>query len=215
MDQSLKDAANQGSIDALYALIKEDADVLDRIDNIPFVDTPLHLAASAGHTRFAMEIMRLKPSFSRKCNQDGFTPVHLASQKDQTELVYRLIAVDKDLVRVQGREGKTPLHYVVQTGNFALLAKFLKVCPTSIKDVTIQGETIFHIALNNNRLDTFEYLMRWMQWTMMKDASYWEKKLLNWKDEEGNTVLHIAVSNNQLQASSIPLWFLVLSTHGF
>ncbi|KAE8055477.1 hypothetical protein FH972_012317 [Carpinus fangiana] len=165
MDQSLKDAATQGSIDALYALIKEDANVLDRIDNIPFVDTPLHLAASGGHTQFVMEIMRLKPSFSRKCNEDSFTLVHLALQKDQIQLVYRLVAVDRDLVYV-----------------------------------TIQGDTIFHIALNNNHLDAFEYLIRWVQWTMIEDASFWEKTLLNWKDKEGNTVLHIAVVRWLLKA---------------
>jgi ankyrin repeat protein len=84
---------------------------LERIDVIPFVDTPLHIAASAGHTQFAMEIMKLKPSFARKLNQDGFTPMHLALQNNQTQVVLQLLDVDEDLVRVQGREGVTPLHY--------------------------------------------------------------------------------------------------------
>ena len=74
MDQSLKDAANEGSIDALYASIRTDPNILDRIEGIPFVDTPLHIAASAGLTRFVMEIMKLKPSFARKLDQNGFTP---------------------------------------------------------------------------------------------------------------------------------------------
>jgi len=77
----LRDAAQQRSIDALYASIQRDPEVLNRIDKIPFVETPLHTVASAGHTWFAMEIMRLKPSFARKLNQDGFTPLHLALQK--------------------------------------------------------------------------------------------------------------------------------------
>jgi hypothetical protein len=51
MDQSLRDAAQQGRIDALYELIQGDPNVLDRIDDIPFVKTPLHIVASAGHTR--------------------------------------------------------------------------------------------------------------------------------------------------------------------
>jgi hypothetical protein len=120
-----------------------------------------------------------------------------ALQKHQTQLVYRLVAVDKDLVYVQGREGMTSLHYVVQTRYLDLLDEFLKVCLMSIKDVTIKEEIIFHITLNNNHLDAFEYLIRWVQWTMIEDASFWEKTLLNWKDKEGNTVLHIAVSKNQ------------------
>ncbi|KAE8037441.1 hypothetical protein FH972_010028 [Carpinus fangiana] len=204
MDQSLRDAAQQGNIDALYTSIRRDVKVLDRIDELPFVETPLHVAASAGYIQFALEIMRLKPSFSRKCNEDGFTPVHLALQNNKTEVVRQLLDVDEDLVRVQGRGGVTPLHYVAQTGNLHLLAEFRKVCPMSIKDVTIRGETVFHFALNNNKLDAFELLIRWLQQTTLEDASsLWENKLLNWKNEKGNTLLHIAVSNNQPQASSL------------
>jgi ankyrin repeat protein len=138
MDESLKDAAQQGNIDALYSLIRRDAYVLDTIDKIPFVETPLHIAASAGHTQFAMEIMRLKPTFARKLNQDGFSPMHLALQNNQTQVVLLLLDVDEDLVRVQGREGVTPLHYVAEIGNIHLLAEFLKACPKSIEYVTIR-----------------------------------------------------------------------------
>jgi hypothetical protein len=77
MDQSLRDVALQGNIDALYALIEKDPAVLDRIDQISFVETPLHTATFARHIQFAMEIMRLKPSFARKLDKDGFTPCTL------------------------------------------------------------------------------------------------------------------------------------------
>jgi ankyrin repeat protein len=103
------------------------------------------------------------------------------------------------------------LHYIAQIGNLDLLTKFLKVCPTSIKDVTIRGETILHIALINCHLHAFEYLLRWLQWTTIEDASFWEKTLLNWKDEEGNTVLHIAVS----KSNNHPQEIKVLSPHSF
>jgi len=89
------------------------------------------------------------------------------------------------------------LHYVAQIGNLDLLTKFLKVCPTSIKDVTIRGETILHIALINYHLHAFEYLLRWLKWTTIEDASFWEKTLLNWKDEEGNTVAHCGIQIQQ------------------
>ncbi|XP_059441853.1 ankyrin repeat-containing protein BDA1-like [Corylus avellana] len=210
MDQSLRDAAQQGSIDALHSLVRGDPYILETIDKIPFVETPLHIAASAGQTQFAMEIVRLKPSLARKLNQDSFSPMHLALQNNQTQVVRRLLDADKDLVRVQGKEGTTPLHYVARTGNLPLLAEFRKVCPMSIKDVTIRGETALHFALNNNKLDAFELLIRWLQQTTLEDASsLWENKLLNWKNEEGNTLLHIAVSNNQPQASSLHSLFLI------
>ena len=215
MDQSLRDAAQQGNIDTLYALIQGDVRVLDRIDELPFVETPLHEAASAGHTRFASEIMRLKPSFSRKRNEYGFTPVHLALQNNQPEVVRQLLDVDKDLVRVQGKGGVTPLHYVVQIGNLHLLVEFLEVCPKSIEDVTIERDTAFHIALKNNQVDAFSILMNWYTHSRFYDMINSQKKhdkdillsgvrgLLNSKDEEGNTLLHVAVYQNQPQASSL------------
>ena len=76
MDQSLRDAVLQGNIDPLYALIEKDPTVLDRIDQISFVETPLHTAASTGHIQFAMEIMRLKPSFASKLDKVGFNYTH-------------------------------------------------------------------------------------------------------------------------------------------
>ncbi|KAB1215039.1 hypothetical protein CJ030_MR4G018829 [Morella rubra] len=82
----------------LYSSIPTDPEVLDNIDKIPFVDTPLHAASSAGQIRFAMEIMMLKPSFARKLNQDGLTPMHLALQYDRIPLMVRLLDADKDRI---------------------------------------------------------------------------------------------------------------------
>ena len=121
MDERLRHVAKQGSIDAL---IQEDANVLDIIDNISFVETPLHMAVFEGHTWFATEIVKLKPSFARKLNQDGFSPMHLALQKlhelennpdllrNQSQLVDRLLNVDSNIVRVLRRERVTPFLYI-------------------------------------------------------------------------------------------------------
>ena len=213
IDQDLRDGNPQGGIDALYRLIREDARALDNIDDIPFVHTPLHEAASAGHTQLAMEIMRLKPSFARKLNQDGFTPIHLAMQNGETRVVLRLLDVDKDLVRIQGREGITPLHFAAQRGDLDLLVAFLRVCPDSIEDVTVRRETVLHIALTNGNFDAFQLLLGWLRRAWFKDAFSLGRKLLNWQDEEGNTVLHIAISRDQSQASSFLPLPLMLSSY--
>ncbi|KAK5833136.1 hypothetical protein PVK06_016948 [Gossypium arboreum] len=73
MDERLKRAAETGNLDALYSFIHHDANVFKRIDKMEFVDTPLHVAAVAGNTGFAMEMMNWKPPFARKLNPDGFT----------------------------------------------------------------------------------------------------------------------------------------------
>ncbi|MFQ6624764.1 hypothetical protein Gotur_003900, partial [Gossypium turneri] len=112
--------------------------VAERIDDVPFLHTPVHVAACAGHIEFMMEMIKLKPSLARKLNQVGFSPMHLAPQNDRTQAVLRLLRFDEGLVRVKGREDLTPLHNVVQTGNVDLLIKLLKVCPEAIEDVTVR-----------------------------------------------------------------------------
>ncbi|XP_059441848.1 ankyrin repeat-containing protein BDA1-like [Corylus avellana] len=214
----LRDAAEQGNIDALYVLIEKDAHVLDRVDKIPFVDTPLHIAVSAGHIPFVREIMGLKPSFARKLNQYGLTPLHIALQnhafnfekdyilqRKQALLVDRLLDFDKDFVRVRGREGVTPLHYIIQKGDLSFLKKFLEACPESLDDVTIRGENALHIALKYDMIDVFWYLVQWLGRACFKDAKLLQEKLLDGRDDDGNTLLHVAVSRNQPEVVS---WLL-------
>ncbi|KAH7866786.1 hypothetical protein Vadar_024950 [Vaccinium darrowii] len=112
MAQRLKLAAERADINGLYESTKEDPNVLDRIDAIRFVDTPLHTATSAGHIDFAIEILRLMPSFGMKLNPNGQSSLHLALINEKFETVKGLINFDKKLIRVKGREGITPLHFI-------------------------------------------------------------------------------------------------------
>ena len=206
----LNGVAQNGNIEDFYSLIiRGDVNILEDISQLPFVDTPLHIAASAGcpqHIHFAMEMMRLQPSFARKLNPYGFSPIHLAVQAGHTEMVLRLLQVDGDLVRVKGKEGRTPLHDAAAAAteqHLKLLDEFLLICPNSIEDVTIQNQTVLHIALENNNLDAFKRLVRGLR--KNNSENVWE--ILNRQDEKGNTVLHVAVSRNQTEASSLSFFF--------
>ena len=118
----------------------------------------------------------------------------------------RLLQLDGDLVRVKGRKWLTPLHYVVESGeHLDLLDEFLLVFPDSIIDVTVWNEIALHIALKNDKLETFEFLVTCILVIIYKNAKLYQWTVLNWKDDEGNIVLHIAVSKNQTQASSLSI----------
>ena len=132
--EEMNQVAQHGNIGAFFILIREDVKLLEDINQLPFVETPLHIAASAGHIPMAMELMRLMPSFAWKPNTDGFSPIHLDLLNGQTQMVLRLLKVDGDLVHVQGREGMTPLHYAA-TKTFTLnyWTNFSKSVPNLLK----------------------------------------------------------------------------------
>ncbi|KAL8116101.1 hypothetical protein AgCh_022554 [Apium graveolens] len=192
MDERLNEVARTGTIDALYNLIGEDPSLLGRVDELQFVNTPLHIAAEVGNIHFVLELMRLKPSLTRKLNQDGFSPIHLALQTNKDELVIRMINIDRELVRLQGKEYSTPLHCVAKEGNVKLMVEFLLACPESILDVNIRKESALHIAVMNDKVDTVRVLLEWLR---LLDSEF----LLGWTDEKGNTILHVAASRNDVQ----------------
>ncbi|MBA0780753.1 hypothetical protein Gotri_004816 [Gossypium trilobum] len=182
MDERMIEAAQTGDIiNLLYELILNDPYVLERIDAVPFSHTPLHIAASAGHTEFMMEMIKLKPTFARKLNQAGFSPMHLALQNDRTKAVLRLLRFDEGLVRV---------------------------CPEAIADVTVRDETVFHLAVKNDMFEAFQVLVGWLIRSRHESAERWEKELLSWVDIDGNTVLHIAAIKNRPQVVEVLLGHL-------
>ncbi|XP_075645871.1 ankyrin repeat-containing protein BDA1-like [Castanea sativa] len=204
MDERLEQVAESRDIIAMHQLIGEDVNLLDHIDEKQFVQTPLHIAAFAGKIQFATEVMGLKPSFARKLNPDGFTPIHLALKNGHIELVRQLLEIDRDLAHVKGKECITPLHYVVETGDWHidLLDNFLLVSPNSIAGVTVHDETTLHIALKNEQLKAFKFLVGWLGRNLFKNTSLNVFSVLNQKDDEGNNVLHIVVSKNETQVVS-------------
>ncbi|MBA0571281.1 hypothetical protein Golob_004862, partial [Gossypium lobatum] len=139
-----------------------------------------------------MEMMKLKPSFARKLDQQYLSPLHLAVTKGHRRMVLRFLEIDKDLIRVKGKNGNTPLHIISEVGNHnGLLDRFLEICPQSILDVTIENRNALHIAVENDRLDVLQVLIQ----TLRKADYYCE--VMNQKGEDGNTALHLAVFHNQ------------------
>ncbi|XP_021295711.1 ankyrin repeat-containing protein BDA1-like [Herrania umbratica] len=195
MQERVRNAAKEGDIEALYELIREKADLLRDIDQMEFIDTSLHVAAAAGRTEFALELMDLKPSLATKLNQDGLSPMHLALRNEHAETVLSLLRFDKNLVRVKGMNSYTPLHYAAMNGDRYVLNEFLEDCPQCIHDVTNRNETALHLAVRENNFEALQALMLWL-WS--SDCNRMQiKTILNFKSRDGDTVLHIAASNNQ------------------
>lgn len=205
MDPRLQHAAETGSINEFYDLIDENPYILDNINAVPFVNTPLHVAAASGNIPFAMEMLNLKPSFARKLNTSGYSPLHLAVEKDHREFITWMLWLDPGLSRVKGREGITPFHLIAVKGDINLVVECLKSCFECIQDVNVNGHNALHLAVMNNRFEIIQVLTGWLQRMSQKDSASTEYDFLNRKDLSHNTPLHLAAYKEDHQA-----WFLKL-----
>ncbi|XP_048319434.2 ankyrin repeat-containing protein BDA1 isoform X1 [Ziziphus jujuba] len=194
--KEMKAAAEEGRDEDIAKLIGDDPYVLQRFDRVPYINTPLHIAAKHGHTPFAMEMVSFKPSFLTKLNPEGLCPLLVALQNGRNDLALRLLEVDRDLIPCEGRKRTVFLHYLAQEGNIDLLKMFLKASPKSFQDMTTRRETVLHVTLKNGKLDAFYFLVGYLQRVQHEGSSTQETEILNRKDYEGNTILHIAVQKN-------------------
>ncbi|XP_016717873.1 uncharacterized protein [Gossypium hirsutum] len=71
--------------------------------------------------------------------------------------------------------------------------------------MTVRDETVFHLAVKNDRFEAFQVLVGWLIRSRHKAASRWEKELLSWADIDGNTVLHVAAIRNRPQVVKVLL----------
>ncbi|XP_027182763.1 ankyrin repeat-containing protein BDA1-like [Coffea eugenioides] len=191
--EALNAASREGNVDALYHLIQQAPD---------FLSNPLHEAARAGQTEFAIELLTLMPSFAKELNPQGLSPLHLAVMSEADELTEErarknktamaLIKLDAELVRVKGGARMTPLHHAVIEDNVELLAEFLCACPKSINDLTNKDQSAVHIAVQERMSDALKVLLGWL-------SRRNKEGVLRFKDSDGNTALHIAVETEQFE----------------
>jgi ankyrin repeat protein len=81
----IHDAARSGDLEKVKTLLKHDPSLVSLREN-EYGDTPLHLAALAGHLDVVRVLIDNKADVNAK-NKEGYTPLHLASEMDYTEVV--------------------------------------------------------------------------------------------------------------------------------
>ena len=82
--------------------------------------TPLHWAASEGHTEIAQALLDNGADIEAR-GSSGYTPLHWAAQNGQTEIAQALITARAD-VNARDRSGVTPLHWAAQKGHTEIAA---------------------------------------------------------------------------------------------
>ncbi|KAJ3682358.1 hypothetical protein LUZ60_014931 [Juncus effusus] len=182
----LEEASRVGDVDSLKRLLEEDKLLLERvIARTSAKDNPLHIAALLGHADFAAEIINRKPELAKELNGQGLSPLHLAAAHNHLAVVKELLKGGVELCLVmEEKEGLMPLHVAVIKGRTLIVKELLEACEVAMHKRTHGGETMLHLAVKSNSLETLELLI-----SRVDD--------LKVEDDKGYTMLHLAVARKQ------------------
>ncbi|CAL9204465.1 unnamed protein product [Musa hybrid cultivar] len=200
MDPRLEEAAYAGDLTLLRRLLQEDRLLLHRqaIAAAHLSDSPLHIAASLGHSDLVREILTVNPELAHGRNSEGLSALHLAAAQGHLSVVNELLqyAAAANLCLATDNDGFMPAHTAALRGRLDVLTVLLDACPESARAVTSQGDSIFHLTVKSNSFETVQFLL---------NRTDENDELLNSGDAKGNTVLHLAVARKQLQTVKLLL----------
>ncbi|RWW64487.1 hypothetical protein BHE74_00028273 [Ensete ventricosum] len=178
MDPRLEEAAYAGDVTLLRRLQQEDRLLLHKqaIAVAHLSDSPLHIAASLGHSDLVREILAVNPELAHGRNRAGLSALHLAAAQGHLPVVKELLqhAAAARLCLATDNDGFMPAHTAALQGRLDVLTVLLDACPESARAVTSQdekdellnsgdakGNTILHLAVARKQLQTVKLLLGW------------------------------------------------------
>ncbi|KAK9742092.1 hypothetical protein RND81_03G147900 [Saponaria officinalis] len=196
---NLYDAALEGNVPSLLALLQEDPLILERYSlkkSFDFTQTPLHVAVNLGHLDFSREILGRKPELAEELDfSKRWSPLHVASAKGYLEIVKILLVVNPDMCLVRDLDGRNPIHVAAIKGQVHVLDELVRVMAQAARERTNRGETVLHLCVKHGQSDALKYLVN-----VLADGV-----VLNSRNCDGNTVLHLAIDGKQLEVVSFLL----------
>ncbi|KAI7729378.1 hypothetical protein M8C21_018639, partial [Ambrosia artemisiifolia] len=190
METKLYEASLTGDVQTLNALLHQDQLILDRLSLTIFNESPLHIAAMRGHHQFVIALLTQNPKLALALDTQRRTPLHLASANGYLETVQELIrAGGRDVCCFRDQDGLTPLHLAAMNEHVEVVKALVQANADAAKVIAATGETILHMCVSYNRLESLKVLMQ--LWT--------EEELAKIIDNGGNTLLHVAAINKQTQ----------------
>ena len=147
-------AAKNGDLETVKALLKANPDLVSSKGQ--YGDSPLHLAATAGHKDVAVLLLANKADVNAKNNAGG-TPLHSASGYGHEEIAALLLANKAD-VNAKDMFGSTPLHGAAANG-FVEVVKLLLANKAEVNAKAGDGQTPLHGATMYGRTEVAELLL--------------------------------------------------------
>ncbi|XAR57586.1 hypothetical protein NMG60_11025778 [Bertholletia excelsa] len=189
MEQMLFEAVVTGNANDLPKIISNDGLILDKAVAGRLGWSPLHTAASYGHTDFVKELLNRKPELARVLDSAEWTALHLASAKGHVEVVKALVKEAPDTCLACDQHGRNPVHVAAMYGKEEALEYMVKTRHHAARARLDHDQTILHLCVKHDQLKALKKLHE-----MIDDEDF-----INAKDGAGNTVLHLAVAGRQLE----------------
>ena len=156
LDSPVADAAMDGDIEAVRALLTEGADV-----NAPQGDgmTALHWAAEAGDVEMVGMLLYAGANLQGVTRLGDYTPLHLASKAGKDRVVARLLEAGADPSAYTTTGDVTPLHFAAASGSTATVEALLDHGADVDVTESVRGQTALMLAAGRNRVAVVQLLL--------------------------------------------------------
>ena len=155
---TLLSAAESGDLGTVQRMLQAGADVNTTGDHtMPYGETPLHLAAEAGH-REVVALLLEKGARIDQENFNGETPLAVAAWRGHLDVVALLLAKGAEVNQRIGNNGETALHMAALGGHRDVAALLLEE-GTAIDQATSSGTTPLLVAASEGRRELVALLL--------------------------------------------------------
>ena len=155
-DSPVADAAMQGDIAAVRALLSGGADV-----NAAQGDgmTALHWAAERGSPELAEMLLYAGAAVEPVTRIGGYTPLHIAARTGSEAIARLLLDAGSDATAAAPGTGTTPLHLAATAGSAGLVSALLEAGADPDAREAVWGQTPLMFAASMNRADAIRALL--------------------------------------------------------
>ncbi|KAI3985256.1 hypothetical protein MKX01_039501 [Papaver californicum] len=195
--EKLYEVSMKGDVKSLRKIFNQDCRLrLEDAVLTSFLRTPLHIAATLGHIKFAKAILDMNRNLTTVRDSQGLTPLHLASAAGETEMVKLLVKANVDACTIQDQDGRTPMHLAAMKDEVSILKVLIEGRPEAVHLRTDRNETVLHYCVKNSSFEALKFLVEYQIGAQPTDRNVMS---VNSRDDGGNTILHSAAETRNME----------------